>query len=167
MDNKYIETINPDLTSKSDITIAIPLRENANICYYGSQQKGSFDITPAKAKELLSVRNPFGLDIRDVVKPSMNGLQILRGGDEAWVIDFGVKTTIEEASKYEAPFEYVKKVVYPERKIVKKNFKGIIGGYMLDHHLVIVRSKNTKTIHIKSSTAKFRVFVWLWQQCFS
>jgi type II restriction/modification system DNA methylase subunit YeeA len=32
------------------------------------------------------------------------------------VIDFGVDTPLEEAALYEAPFEYVKRIVYPERK---------------------------------------------------
>ena len=33
----------------------------------------------------------------------------------AWIIDFGVNMTEEEAAQYEMPFEYIKQYVYPVR----------------------------------------------------
>src|SRR4051812_11268130 len=84
------------------------------LCFYGSQQKGSFDISPGQAKELLAAPNPFGLDTRKVVKPAINASQLLRRTPETWVIDFGTDLSLQEAALYEAPFEYVRQVVYPE-----------------------------------------------------
>jgi type II restriction/modification system DNA methylase subunit YeeA len=116
LDGKSVVAINADLTCGLDLTDAPGLRENRNLCFYGSQQKGSFDVTPAKAKSLLSEPNSFGLDARDVVKPALNAAQLLRRTPATWVIDFGVDMPLEKAALYEAPFEYVKQVVYPERE---------------------------------------------------
>ncbi|MBA3472406.1 MAG: class I SAM-dependent DNA methyltransferase [Rubrobacter sp.] len=111
-----VQKINADLTGDLELSAAQRLNENAGLCFYGSQQKGSFDITPAQAKELLAEPNPFGLDTKQVVRPATNGAQLLRRTSETWVIDFGVSMSLEEAALYEAPFEYVKRVVYPERQ---------------------------------------------------
>jgi hypothetical protein len=43
-------------------------------------------------------------------------MDITRRPRNVWIIDFGTKMTIEEASKYINPFEYVKKYVYPIRQ---------------------------------------------------
>ena len=61
-----------------------------DLCFYGSQQKGSFDITSEQAKELVAEPNPFGLDTNKVIRPAINDAQLLRHAPETWVIDFGV-----------------------------------------------------------------------------
>jgi type II restriction/modification system DNA methylase subunit YeeA len=162
LDGATIDNINPDLSYESDVTTAKTLAENADICFYGSQQKGSFDITPTQARKLLSTPNPFGLNTSDVVKRSVNGLQILRGGEESWVIDFGVGMPMEKAAMYEAPFEYVKQVVYPERK---DRSEKIQRDYWWLHARPSPRYreilKSQKRYIASPTTAKFRVFVWL------
>ncbi|MDP1714347.1 MAG: N-6 DNA methylase [Anaerolineales bacterium] len=162
LDGTTIININSDLSHQSDVTTAKVLAENAGICFYGSQQKGSFDITSTQAKKLLSTPNPFGLNTSDVVKRSVNGLQILRGGEESWVIDFGVGMPMEKAAMYEAPFEYVKQVVYPERK---DRSEKIQRDYWWLHARPSPRYreilKSQKRYIASPTTAKFRVFVWL------
>jgi len=162
LDGVTIANINSDLSHQSDLTTAKILLENVNLCFYGSQQKGSFDITPSQAKEFLKVPNPFGLDTKDVVKRSVNGLQILRGGEESWVIDFGVGTPMEKAAMYEAPFEYVKRVVYPERKErnekIQRDYWWLHARPSPRYREILLKQKR----YIASpATAKFRVFVWL------
>lgn len=115
LDGREVSTVNADLTSMADLPSAKKLKENRNICCYGSQQKGSFDVSPDVAQKLIAQANPFGLNVSDVVKPSVNAQQILRKTGETWVIDFGLDMSLAEASMYEAPFEYIKQVVYPER----------------------------------------------------
>lgn len=162
LDGKPITKINADLTAQFDLTTAQILPENKDICFYGSQQKGSFDITAEQAKTLLSIPNPFGLDTRDVVKRSVNGLQILRGGEESWVIDFGVNTPMDKASMYEAPFEYVRKVVYPERKDrgekLQRDYWWLHARPSPRYREIL---KSQKRYIASPATAKYRVFVWL------
>jgi type II restriction/modification system DNA methylase subunit YeeA len=162
LDNAPVTKINPDLTATIDFTIARRLKENADICFYGSQQKGSFDITPTQAKELLASLNSFGRSNHDVIKRSVNAMQLLRGGDETWVIDFGVDMPVEEAALYEAPFEYVKKVVYPERKDreekIQKEYWWLHARPSPRYREILGKQKRyiASPVH-----AKYRIFVWL------
>jgi type II restriction/modification system DNA methylase subunit YeeA len=116
LDGIPVNVIYPDLTSVVDLTSAARLRENARLWAYGSQQKGSFDVPPDVALRLRQSISPFGKNNSDVVRSSINGKQLLQRTEETWVIDFGVKMPLKEAALYEAPFEYVRAVVLPERK---------------------------------------------------
>jgi type II restriction/modification system DNA methylase subunit YeeA len=160
--DQLVININPDLTSTNDLTSAKILLENKDFCFYGSQQKGSFDITPAMAWELLGASNTFGLDNRDVVKKGINGVQILRRTDESWVIDFGIDTPLEKAALYEAPFEYIRRVVYPERQYRtekrQRDFWWLHARPSPRYREVLKRQNR----YIASpALAKHRVFVWL------
>ncbi len=161
-DGLPVAAIYPDLSATIDLTNAQRLAENRDLCVYGSQQKGSFDITPAEAHALLAQPNAFGRDNADVVKPSVNGQQILRRTGETWVIDFGVNMPLAEASLYEAPFEYVKRVVYPERQgRSEQRQRGFwwLHARPSPRYREIVRAQRR---YIASPTvSKHRVFVWL------
>jgi hypothetical protein len=116
LDDKPVANINADLTSDVDATAAKPLSENQKLWAYGSQQKGDFDITPEVARTLLNAPNAFGKSYSVVVKRSVNGKQILQRSKLSWVIDFGENMPAENAALYEAPFEYVKKIIFPTRE---------------------------------------------------
>jgi len=114
-----VTAINADLTENSDATAAIPLHENGNICFRSDEKGGSFDIDETTAIEMLEAQNPNGLPNSDVVRPYVNGLDITRRLRHQWVIDFGSDTPIEQAQGYVLPFEYVQRVVKPERDLVR------------------------------------------------
>jgi type II restriction/modification system DNA methylase subunit YeeA len=116
LDGQSVSEINADLTHSVDLTNAVKLRENSGLWAYGSQQKGSFDISGATAAELLASPNPAPYDNTKVVRPSINGKQLLQCKADTWVIDFGEDMPEAKAALYEAPFEYVRRVVYPERR---------------------------------------------------
>ena len=116
LDRHLVERINSDLTTDCDVTSSKRLAANLNLWCYGSQQKAKFDIPPSLALKMLGAPNPSGLPNSDVIKPSMNGKQILRDTHETFVIDFGEETLIDIVASYEKPFEYVKKTIYPRRK---------------------------------------------------
>lgn len=162
LDGAPVAAINADLTGDLDLSAALKLKENQNLCFYGSQQKGSFDITPEKADELLSRPNPFELNTRDVVRPAVNAAQLLRRTPATWVIDFGVDMPLEEAALYEAPFEYVRQVVYPERKNRSEKRQR---EYWWLHARPSPRYREilkTQTRCIASpALARHRIFVWL------
>jgi hypothetical protein len=110
------QAINPDLTGDLNLTGARRLYENFNIAYMGDTLLGPFDIDNDTAQNMLAVRgNLNGRHNRDVVRPWYNGLDITRRPRNMWVIDFGVDMPEEEAALYEAPFEYVRRLVKPIR----------------------------------------------------
>ena len=115
LDGKAVATINPDLTSAADITQVRALPENQGICFMGASPKGPFDIDGITARVMIATTgNPNKRPNSDVVRPVASGIDLSRGSRGCWTIDFGLMT-MEEAAQYEAPFEYVKREVYPVR----------------------------------------------------
>ena len=60
--------------------------------------------------------NPNGKPNSDVVRPWINGLDVTSRPRNMYVIDFGVDISEIDASFYEKPFEYVRRVVKPIRE---------------------------------------------------
>jgi len=109
-------SISADLKGSLDLTQARRLRENAALAFIGDMKKGPFDIPPALATDLRALPvNPNGRSNSDVVRPWINGLDVTRRPRGMWIIDFGVAMPEEEAALYEAPYEYVRRHVKPER----------------------------------------------------
>jgi len=117
VDGQLKERLNPDLsTSSVDLTDAQKLRTNAKKCFMGSTKVGAFDIDGDTARRLI---DGFGVDGKpnsDVVRPFRNGSDLVRRTPDKWIVDFGVGTSIETASRYELPFEYLVKNVKEERQ---------------------------------------------------
>ena len=162
LDGVPCATVNPDLTGRLDLTKAQRLNENAGLCFYGSQQKGGFDVSPEVAQQLLSAPASFGKKNSDVVKKAVNAAQVLRRTRPTWVIDFGVDMALDEAALYEAPFEYVKRVVYPERQDRAERRQR---DYWWLHARPSPRFRRilaTQERYIATpSVAKHRIFIWL------
>jgi type II restriction/modification system DNA methylase subunit YeeA len=110
-----VTAINANLTAGMDLSQARRLPENLGIAFMGDTKGGAFDIPEPLALEMLAAPNPDGRKNADVVRPWVNGLDITRRPRRMWIIDFGTSMPIEEAAKYEAPFEYVREHVMPER----------------------------------------------------
>jgi len=111
LDGVSVNAINSDLTALTDVTNAIRLEENGNISFIGTQKNGDFDIPEETALKMLREINPAGCSNRDVVKPWVNGMDIVRRSRNMWIIDFGVDMPIDIAALYEAPFNYVQEHV--------------------------------------------------------
>jgi len=115
LDDKAVATINPDLSSEAEITSADILNVNQGISFVGPSPHGEFDIDAAIAcKMLAATGNPNKRPNSDVVRPVASAIDLVRGSRNFWTIDFALMS-LEEAAQYEAPFEYVKRVVYPVR----------------------------------------------------
>jgi hypothetical protein len=115
LDNQTVSNINPDLTSCADVTSAMSLAENQGICFMGPSAKAPFDIDAETAATMLSdTGNPNGRPNSDVVRPVVSAVDIGQSSRGKWTIDFALMP-LEEAAKYEKPFEYVKMHVYPVR----------------------------------------------------
>jgi type II restriction/modification system DNA methylase subunit YeeA len=116
LDGTMVETINANLTSSTDLTKALRLRENLGIAFMGDTKGGAFDLSPAVAESMLSAPiNPNGRPNRDVVVPWVNGSDVTGRPRGMWIIDFGVGMTEADAALYEAPFQFAKSNVKPLR----------------------------------------------------
>lgn len=154
--------INSDLTSSTDLTLAVRLEENSNISYIGDTKKGKFDIPNEVAIAMInSPANPNNRLNSDVIKPWINGLDITQRNRNMWIIDFGVDMDQTEAALYEIPFEYVKNNVKPARDKVRNNLErkywwihGRSGPDLRNSILGIKKYIATPRV------SKHRVFVW-------
>ncbi|HZW08777.1 MAG TPA: DNA methyltransferase [Phycisphaerales bacterium] len=117
LDGRWSEAINADLTGGADLTTALPLAENqCGIWSIGTQKGGSFDIDLVRAAELLSAPSMHGKSNADVVRPWWNASDLTSRCRGLWIVEFAPTMTKDDAALYERPFEYVERVVYPERR---------------------------------------------------
>jgi hypothetical protein len=112
-----VAEINADLTTGLDLTQARPLAENLGVSFMGDTKGGDFEIDGPTAHSMLAAPNPDGRSNRDVVRPWVNGADVNGRPRGMWIIDFGVDMTENQAALYEAPFEYVKGHVRPQRLV--------------------------------------------------
>ena len=117
LDGLPAEAIHSDLTGALDLTAAKRLSENYGLAFMGDTKGGAFDVEGGVAGRMLAApTNPNGRPNSDVVRPWINGLDVTRRPRGMFIIDFGTAMTEVDASFYEAPFEYVRQHVKPERE---------------------------------------------------
>ena len=161
LDGKVVSRINPDLTATADLTSAGSLMENSGLSYIGPSPKAPFDIDFQPAQEMLSQPlNPNHRPNSDVVRPVISGIDIVQGSRGKWTIDFGLMT-LEEAAQYEAPFEYVKKVIRPIRETRRDDFRGQWWQYARPRPEMRAALAGLSRFVATARVAKHRVFVWL------
>jgi len=116
LDGLPVASIHADLTSGIDLTGARTLSENARLCYQGIIKLGPFDIDEGLALQMLAAAgNPNGRPNSDVIRPLLNGSDVVRRTRRKYIIDFGVDTPLDVACQYEIPFQYVVERVRPYR----------------------------------------------------
>ncbi|HEY2498086.1 MAG TPA: DNA methyltransferase [Candidatus Angelobacter sp.] len=162
LDGTSVSAINSDLTSNTDVTAAKPLAENFGICFMGPSPKAKFDIGQALAKELLDAPlNINGQSNEEVVRPVASAVDLVQNNRKKWTIDFGMMT-IEEAAQFEAPFEYVKRVVRPSRL---KNQKTEYGEqwwlYGRPRPAMRTALAGKQKYIATPAVSKHRIFVWI------
>lgn len=130
LDGKVAMAINADLTSGPDFALAKRLAANSGLSFIGDQKSGPFEIDSNLAAMWLKAPiNPNERPNSDVLKPWINGDDLLDRSQGRWIIDFGLGPTrprnggipgelyLDEtsASFYEAPFQYALQHVKPAR----------------------------------------------------
>jgi len=116
LDGLPVQDVHINLKSGVDVTTARKLRVNAGKAFMGDTKGGSFHLEDVEALKLLPKPNPHGRPNSDVVVPWANAADIAGEARDIWIIDFGLKTTQKQAAMYEAPFEFLREHVYPERQ---------------------------------------------------
>jgi type II restriction/modification system DNA methylase subunit YeeA len=116
LNGEPVVSINPDLTSGTNTTTAIRLKENQGICFMGTTKVGAFDIDADIARKMLAAPlNPNGRPNSDVVRPWVNASDITGRNRGMYIIDFGATMSHQEAALYEMPFEYLAHHVQAKR----------------------------------------------------
>lgn len=115
LDGREVAKINANLTLAADLATACVIKDNSLLSFIGTTKGGSFDIPDMEAYEMLTQHpNPHGLPNSDVIRPILNGMDILRRGEPRWVIDNEEREETASAL-YEAPHAIVIDRVKPSR----------------------------------------------------
>jgi len=156
------ESINSDLTLNTDVTKARTLTANLNLVFMGTTKVGSFDVDQFQSLDLLHAPTPHGRPNSDVLRPFRNGSDLVRKCSNRWIIDFGVKRSVDEAALYSAPFEYLERHVKPER--VGNARKTRAENWWLLGETIPKFRRAVRRVTRYVSTArvtKHRIFVWV------
>jgi hypothetical protein len=125
LDGQEVLAVHSDLTGEKggmptlNLTLAQRMHQNTNACFVGTSKKASFDIPGHIARSWIGLPNPNGKGNEEVVKPWINGSDLVRAPSDTWIVDFGVACTEENAALFQEPFEYVARVVRPEKMKVR------------------------------------------------
>ena len=162
LDGEAVQSINANLTSGVDLTAAVKLPENLGVAFMGDTKGGPFDIPDSLAQEMLATPNPHGKRNSDVVKPWMNGRDITDRSRNMWIVDFGDMTE-DQAALYEAPFEYAKANVKPQREASRST---ISSWWLHERPRPEMRDaiENLDRFIVTPRVSKHRLFVWLDKQ---
>jgi type II restriction/modification system DNA methylase subunit YeeA len=160
LDGKLVTTINANLTATTDVTIARPLKHDLGVCFMGPSPKAPFDITDQMARSMLTNgANVHGRPDSDVIRRVQSGVDLTARDRLFWTLDFGLMAEVN-ASKYEAPFEYVVREVKPIRTGRKSQTNK--NWWQYERPRVELRASLTGLPRFIATpeVAKHRVFVW-------
>lgn len=162
LDNRSVVEINSDLSSVSDLTVAVRLSENRDICFMGPSAKGPFDIDAELASTMISTTgNPNGKPNSDVVKRVASAVDLVQESRNKWTIDFASMDQ-PDAALYEVPFEYLRKTVYPVRSKNRRASYSLKWWQYAEARPGMRRALDGKTRFISTpGVSKHRIFVWM------
>jgi type II restriction/modification system DNA methylase subunit YeeA len=164
LDGRLASQINPDLTAGDlDLTKAKRLDENLSVSFMGDTKGGAFDVPGEIARAWLKLpENPNGRPNSDVLKPWRNGLDIARRSRDMWIIDFGWDLSEREAALFEAPYQYVREHVFPERSKNRRDSYRLRWWRHVEPRPALLSKLSKLERYIATPTvAKHRLFVWL------
>ena len=162
LNDRFVSHINSDLTTAIDLTTAVVLLENLGIAFQGPSPKAPFDIDAATAGAMLAAPlNINGRSNADVVRSLVSAVDLVQCPRGLYTIDFALLPE-EEAAQYEAPFEYVKRVVYPIRSQNRRAaYAARWWQYAEARSGMRAALQNKGRFIATPRVAKHRTFVWL------
>jgi hypothetical protein len=151
-------SINNDLSCGADAAVAsdIPLLANAGLAVPGFQPDSSgFTLGNSEAAKLRQ-QNPKSSNL---IRPYLNARDIMRGGPERWIIDFGLAKE-EEAREHAVLFDLVAARVKPE-KVAKKDLTSRTRWWQFARARPELRMAllRLSTLIVTPRTARHRVFL--------
>jgi type II restriction/modification system DNA methylase subunit YeeA len=145
-----------------DLTRAIRLRENREVCFEGMKKYGPFDVPGSTAREWLKAPlNVNGRSNSDVLFPWIIAIDLVRRPLDRWAIDFGT-ASLEHVAHYEQPFEYAAVHVQPARA-KDRNTRTREQWWQYERQRPELRQKLLGLNRFMATpvVAKHRIFVWL------
>ena len=119
LDNKEVSRINSSLQAELDVSQAVRLKANLNLCFTGVTPIGRDFVVSSQQVEIWNKENK---NNQKVIRPFLEGNDLAinpYAGLDNWIIDFN-DMSIEEASEYIQPFQWVKLKVKPERDLNRR-----------------------------------------------
>ena len=108
LDGNAVATINPDLTSGLNLTLAKALPQNREGAFLGIQKSGPFDVPGTLARSWMSEpTNPNGRDNAEVLKPYWNGDDVTGRPRDMWFIDLPTGLAKKDAALFASPFNHI------------------------------------------------------------
>ncbi|MBI3829439.1 MAG: class I SAM-dependent DNA methyltransferase [Planctomycetes bacterium] len=161
LDGKATDQISPNLMSGSaDITKAVCLGTNKDFCFQGPVIVGPFDIELEEARKMLHTPNPKPICNSDVIRPLCNASDITQQDRGLFVIDFG-KKDLSNSSIFEAPFEFVKRVVKPIRdKNRDRQRRDRWWMHGRSGEEIRKATKSCSRVIVTPRVSKHRIFIW-------
>jgi type II restriction/modification system DNA methylase subunit YeeA len=161
LDGSDVAEIYPDLTSGIAMTDVARLATNVGACFQGPVKVGAFDVDGDVARNwLLAPVNPNGRANSDVLRPWLNGNDVTKRPSGKWIVDFA-ELSESDAASYEAPFEYVKKVVKPARDFNRRDRRRV---YWWQHGETVpglrAAVSELSRMIVTTRVAKYRIFRW-------
>ncbi len=114
LDNEEVKYINSSLKSLIDISQSARLAANLNRCYTGVTPVGKgFMVSSQQARAWIKEDPRYASVVVPLLEGGILAAGVLKKLDQ-WIIDFN-DMSIEEASTYEKPFQWIEANVKPER----------------------------------------------------
>jgi methylase of polypeptide subunit release factors len=114
LDHKPVKQINSALTSLTDVSAAVRLSANQNQCFQGVIPVGKGFIITEKQVEQWIEADSKNQEVLKLFSMGANLAKYPQGLPDRWIIDFN-DLSLEDASDYTLPFEWVQQNVKPER----------------------------------------------------
>ncbi len=166
LDQKPVDSVSAMLSGASDLTEAIPLRENSGVSYIGTSMHGPFDFDEHKAAVFLQTTgNPDGRPNSDVVRPILNALEITQRPENRWVVAFPPESHWKDVATYEVAAEFVQAEVKPVRD--KNHRKAYRDRWWIHGEARPAMQNAIKHLHRFPATprvSKHRIVVWVYPQ---
>ncbi len=162
LDGRKVAQIHSNLSSGANLTEARRLQENLGLAFMGDTKGGAFVVDGDVARGWMSLHNPHGRSNREVLKPWINGLDVTRRSRDKWIVDFGVDLSERDAALFEAPFEHIKREVFPTRSKNKREAYARRWWLHVEPRPRMRRAlKPLERFLVTPTVAKHRVFVWV------
>jgi hypothetical protein len=119
LNSKSVLRINSSLQAEVDVSQAVRLKANLNLCFTGVTPIGKGFVISLSQMESWNKANK---NNHKVIHPFLEGNDLVENpyaGLKSWIIDFN-DMSIEEASAYAQPFQWVKSKVKPERDLNRR-----------------------------------------------
>lgn len=169
LDGTTVASINPDLTTGLDLTLAKALRENRNGAFLGIQKSGPFDVPGTVARAWMAEpANPNGRSNKEVLKPYWNGDDVTSRPRDVWFIDLPLGLSKADAALFASPFHHIATTPDEDGKLVQELRAALAeraGPRWWEPHWprpeMRSRIERLSRYIVTPETAEHRLFVWL------